>query len=100
MDAEEAPKSAVVPDEATIAKATVEMLTGDAEVVAAYGAGTLTVRVLMTAVAGKLAASFQAAPSEGAVTNAFQRGASPRRRVADGASPAPRLFAVGFLQSG
>ena len=54
MDAEEAPKSAVVPDEATIAKATVEMLTGDAEVVAAYGAGTLTVRVLMTAVAGKL----------------------------------------------
>lgn len=52
---------------------------------------------VLTAVAGKLAASFQAAPSDGAVTNAFQRGASPRRRVAAVASPAPRLFAVGFL---
>ena len=54
METEEAPKSTVVPDEATIAKTTVEVLTKEAEIVAAYGAGTLTVRVLVTAVAGRL----------------------------------------------
>ena len=53
METEESSKSTAVPDEATIAKTTIEMLTSDAEIVAAYGAGTLTVRVLMTAVAGR-----------------------------------------------
>ncbi|KAH8051484.1 hypothetical protein JL722_10655 [Aureococcus anophagefferens] len=54
METEAAPKSTVVPDEATIAKTTVEVLTSDAEIVAAYDAGTLTVRVLETTVAGHL----------------------------------------------
>ena len=54
METEEAPKSTVVPDEATIAKTTVEVLTKEAEIVAAYGAGTLTVNMLVTAVAGRL----------------------------------------------
>ena len=54
METEEAPKSTVLPDEATIAKTTREVLTNDAEIVAAYGAETLTVRVLLTAVACRL----------------------------------------------
>ena len=54
METEEAPKSTVVPDEATIAKTTREVLTNDAEIVADYGAKTLTVRVLLKAVAGRL----------------------------------------------
>ena len=48
------PAPARLPDKATIAKTTVEMLTSDAEVTAVYGAGKLTIPALMTAVAGKL----------------------------------------------
>ena len=53
---------------------------------------------VLTALAGKLVASFQAAPSTqgAAATNAFQPDVPLRARVGAVVRPMPRLFGVGF----
>ena len=54
---------------------------------------------VLTALAGKLVASFQAAPSAAGVavaTNAFQPDVPVRARVRAVVGPMPRLFGVGF----
>jgi hypothetical protein len=53
---------------------------------------------LLTALAGKLVAAFQAAPSAAgkAPTNAFQPDLPARARVGAVVGPMPRLFGVGF----
>lgn len=55
---------------------------------------------VLTALAGKLFASFQAAPSAAGAarpTNAFQRNLAFDQRISAVVRPTPRLFALGFV---